>query len=265
MNKRVRAIATVGATAVMTGALTVGSGACGGSEPPPKAPTKEAAEPETESGRDDDGLPPGASVMAEIGGLPPEGVQNTFMQAEKKLSKCFFTGVKRVAFMGGSVKFFVKVDGGGKFMHAHLEQSDLGDRKTEQCLLDVLIAYTWPTPVGGKVGVATFSMSFEHAEDITPPVNWPESRVTEALADVREPLEECKMGLPGKFTATVYIRKGERVLKDKDPQEVGVALTASATPPDEASEMAVDCIVKVLTEATYPSPGSSNAKVIFKL
>ena len=81
--------------------------------------------------------------------------------------------------------------------------------------------------------------------------------------------------MEGKFIATVYVKK-ELVAPTEDeqkaaggeeasPREIGKALTASATPPHEAGEMAVDCIAGVLKKATYPSPGDTPAKVMFEL
>ncbi len=218
----------------------------------------------------DDG-PREFKTTAEVGGLPPEGVAATFDRASDKLGKCFHRGVARVEFIGGAVKFWVKVDSKGKFMHAHLEHSDLGDRKTEQCLLDQLMSYTWPTPVGGTVGVATFSMSFEPSPDAVVPEPWPESRVADSLAALREPLDECKSGMPGTFKAIVFVRRD--VVEDppeKDggapvARDVGRTITASATPPEEAAEMAVDCLVDVLTKAEWPPPGTRPAKLQLSL
>jgi hypothetical protein len=256
-------------------ALTVSLLGCGGADRKPSAaPATPAADPPQEPTSDERAGADVPTVSAEIGGLPPEGVAKTFRKAEDKIFKCFSAGVERVPFMGGAVRFWVKVDGRGKFLHAHLERSDLGDRATEQCLLDVLMGYKWPLPVGGEVGVATFEMSFEHAPDIQPPLPWAEDKVAQVVEALAEPLEECKFGLPGEFTATVYVKREARAAAEgsgasagaeAEAQNVGRAITASATPPDEAGEMAIDCIAKVLREATYPDPGEQPVKVSFKL
>jgi hypothetical protein len=257
-------------------AVSAGASSCGGSQPAPT--TSRAASQQAEASQSDhsdkqDG-PAEPIVVAEVGGLPPEGVARTFRKAQPKIFDCFKAGVQRVPFMAGAVRFWVKVDLQGKFMHAHLERSDLGDRATEQCLLDVLMGYRWPTPVGGKVGVATFEMSFEHAPDIQPPAQWPADKVAAVVESIRAQVEECRFGVPGEFTATVYVKRElleptdgnhEGEVDAEREREVGRALAASATPPDEAGEMAVDCIVGVLQEARYPSPGEAPAKVTFKL
>ena len=256
------------ALALALGALALSLG-CGGSQPAPEAPRRSAA-PQEDEGRGlaserfkDDEAATGTKVTAQVGGLPPEGVANTFNQASEKLARCFKKGLKRVEFMGGAVKFFVKVDTNGKFMHAHLERSDLGDRKTEQCLLDVLIKYKWPTPVGGTVGVATFSMSFEPSPDAAVPADWSIDKVSDVIAAHEEQIDDCKSGIPGDFNATVYVRRGDPGDDDEEPK--GVALAASVTPPDEAGEMVVDCLVTMLMKAAYPDPGAGPAKAAFKL
>jgi hypothetical protein len=272
MSRRERA-GTVSARAACA-ALLLGP-ACAGSEPAPRSARAAAVEPARGSSaaqrHDSGGGDDGPTVTAEIGGLPPEGVAATFQQAEGKIFACFQRGLERVSFLGGSVRFFVKVDLKGKFMHAHLEKSDLGDRATEQCLLDVLMGYRWPTPVGGKVGVATFEMSFDHAPDVRPPLAWEPDRVADTLAEHAQEIEECRSGVEGPFIATVYVQS--QIEKQAAPEAKGApaelafgrALTASATPPDEAGEMAVDCIVGVLKQARYPAPGSAPVKVVFRL
>ena len=55
------------------------------------------------------------------------------------------------------------------------------------------------------------------------------------------------------MTATVYV----------DPD--GGALTAGVASSDDSGEEAADCVVGVLKDAKYPSPGSWPAKVTFEL
>ena len=244
---------------VLLAALSLLIGGCGGAQPEPHASGPAASAPD---GPVRGARPKGSGessepkVTAAVGGLPPEGVAETFQRAQDKLERCFLRGLGRVDMIGGAVKFWVKVDLKGKFMHAHLEQSDLGDRTTEQCLLDQLMAQRWPTPVGGKVGIATFSMSFEAASDVVVPERWPAEKASEVLRALAEPIDECKSGLPGDFTATVYVKRNDAT---------GVTITASATPPDEAGEMAVDCLVGVLQKATWPAPVDKPAKIVFKM
>jgi hypothetical protein len=219
--------------------------ACGGSEPAPKAP-----EPTTES---DEKAPSRVSMSAEIGGLSEEKVDKTFQSALSDFQRCLDDGAKRVEFLGGSVSFFIKIDERGKVDHAHLEKSTIGDRDTEKCLLDSLKHKRWPKPIGGEHGLARKSFDFDPPNDVRAPTSWDGDRVSEAVAKLSRKLAACKNGDNGTFEATVYVATD------------GSVLAAGVTPPDEAGESDVDCLVGALKGASLPSPGSWPAKVTFSL
>jgi hypothetical protein len=219
--------------------------ACGGSEPAPKPP-----EPTTDSNAD---APSPVSMSAEIGGLNEEKVDKTFQSALSDFQRCLDDGAKRVEFLGGSVSFFIKIDERGKIDHAHLEKSTIGDRDTEKCLLDSLRHKHWPKPVGGLHGLARKSFDFDPPNDVRAPTSWDGDRVTEAVAKLSRKLSVCKKGDSGTFEATVYVGTD------------GSVMAAGVTPPDEAGESDVDCLVSTLKGASLPSPGSWPAKVTFSL
>ncbi len=219
--------------------------ACGGSEPAPKEP-----EPTTESSED---APSPVSVSAEIGGLSEEKVDKTFQSALTDFQSCLDDGAKRVEFLGGSVSFFIKIDVHGKVDHAHLEKSTIGDRETEKCLLDTLRHKRWPKPVGGLHGLARKSFDFDPPNDVRAPTSWDGDRVSDAVGKLSHKLSTCKKGSSGSFEATMYVGTD------------GTVLAAGVTPPDEAGESDVDCLVGALKGAAMPSPGSWPAKVTFTL
>jgi hypothetical protein len=219
--------------------------ACGGSEPAAKAP-----EPVAEA---DDDRPSPVSMSAEIGGLNEEKVDKTFQGALPDFQRCLDDGSKRVEFLGGSVSFFVKIDVHGKADQAYLEKSTLGDRETEKCLLDSLRDKRWPKPVGGMHGLARKSFDFDPPNDVRAPTDWSRERVSEAVSRLSRKVSACKKGDRGAFEATVYVATD------------GTVLAAGVTPPDEAGESDVDCLVDALKGATLPSPGSWPAKVTFSL
>ena len=219
--------------------------ACGGSEPAPKAP-----EPTTET---NDKAPNTVAMSAEIGGLSEEKVDKTFQSALSDFQRCLDDGAKRVEFLGGSVSFFIKIDEHGKVDHAHLEKSTIGDRDTEKCLLDSLRHKRWPKPVGGVHGLARKSFDFDPPNDVRAPTSWDGDRVSEGIAKLSHKLAACKNGSSGAFEATVYVAID------------GSVLAAGVTPPDEAGESDVDCLVSALKGAALPSPGSWPAKVTFSL
>ncbi len=221
--------------------------ACGGGETNPKTAV------DVPGARDDEGDSAPLDVTAEIGALDQDKVDQVFSASIKGLQGCLNQGARRVEFIGGAVAFFVKVDTSGQLVHAHVEQSTLGDRETEKCMLGVLRAKSWPAAVGGEVGYARKSFDFDPPNDVRPPTEWESDRVSESLDDKSALIAECKNGASGSFTATMYVST------EGEPLAVGI------TPPDESGEASVDCLVEIVKSTTYPKPGSWPAKVTFSL
>jgi hypothetical protein len=227
--------------------LLVFGSACGGSEPPARTVADERDAPTNERGASS------LAVSSEIGALDEDKVTRAFDASLKELQRCLDRGARRVEFIGGAVSFYVKVDGGGALAHTHVEESSLGDRETEKCMLDVLRKKKWPAPVGGETGYARKSFEFDPPNDVRPPTDWSGDRVAKTLDDKSNEIAKCKNGSNGSFTATMYVSTS------------GQPLAVGITPPDEGGEAAVDCLVDVLKSASYPKPGSWPAKVTFSL
>ena len=222
--------------------------ACGGS-----APTSKMADEAPETDASDGERKSGIRMSSELGGLNEAKVNETFESSIRELQGCLSRGANRIEFLGGAVSFFLEVDEAGQVSQAYLEQSSLGDRKTEKCMLGALKTKSWPKPVGGKVGHARKSFDFDPPNDVRPPTEWGSENVEKALAEKASAIDECKDGSRGTFTATMYVDT------EGNPIAVGV------TPPDADGERAVDCLVDVLKQSQYPSPGSWPAKVTFSL
>jgi len=219
--------------------------ACGGNEPVAESP-----EPVTHRRHE---RPSQITASSEIGGLSEEDVDKTFRSALAGIQHCLDDGSKRVEFLGGSVSFFVKIDEHGRVDHAHLEKSTMGDRDTEKCMLDRLREKRWPKPVGGLHGLARKSFDFDPPNDVRPPTSWDGDHVSGTVSKLSRKLSACKQGARGTFEATLYVGTD------------GSVLAAGVTPPDEAGEADVDCLVDALKGASLPSPGSWPAKVTFSL
>ncbi|HMJ15725.1 MAG TPA: AgmX/PglI C-terminal domain-containing protein [Polyangiaceae bacterium] len=229
----------------ITGLITA---ACGGSETPARS-ADDAADANAGSRGSNEGM----SASAEIGALDEAAVDRTFRKTLSGLEGCLHAGARRVEFIGGQVSFYIEVDSSGSLSHARLEESTLGDRETEKCMLGVLRGKRWPKPVGGDIGYARKSFDFDPPNDVRPPTEWESERLSEALEKLGPELEECKQGASGRFKATLY------VATDGTPLSVGV------TPPDATGEGALDCLADALKNTSYPSPGSWPAKVSFEL
>jgi len=202
---------------------------------------------------DEDAHLRGVRTSSEVGGMNEEKVDSTFKSSLGALERCLNQGSSRVEFLGGSVHFYLKIDATGRIAHAHVEQSTLGDRATERCMLDALRGKTWPKPVGGDVGLARKSFDFDPPSDVRPPTDWDESEVRETVEKLHGKFKDCKRGRLRGFSATAYVAAD------------GAVLGASVTPPDEEGEEYVDCLTEVILGATFPSPGSWAAKVSFSL
>jgi hypothetical protein len=220
--------------------------ACGGGEPPARSA---ADEPAPRAHREGSSL----DVSGEIGALDEDKVTKAFASSLRELQRCLERGADRVEFIGGSVSFYVKVDVRGTLAHTHVEESSLGDRETEKCMLDVLRKKKWPAPVGGEAGYARKSFDFDPPKDVRPPTDWPSDNISKTLDDKSADIARCKNGSNGSFTATMYVSTSGQ------PMAVGI------TPPDESGEAAVDCLVEVMKSASFPKPGSWPAKVTFSL
>lgn len=234
------------ALAAIACAAAACAAACGGAETPPaQSPGAGPGESSHRPARS------GMTAESEIGALDPDRVNRIFSDSLGHLQQCLHSGASRVEFLGGQIAFFIKVGADGRLLHAHAEQSTLGDRETEKCMLDALKSRRWPPPEGGHVGLAQTSFDFDMPNDVRPPTPWDGSEIGEAVGALSAELNQCKQGTPGAFVATMYV------------DTEGTALAVGIAPPSEEGEPAVDCLAEVLKSATYPSPGSWPAKVTF--
>ena len=217
--------------------------ACGGGEPPPQAP--EPA-PEPQAAR-----PVPLKMKSELGEVDPSAVTRTFHTLDDRFDACQKRGLGRVEVLAGKLQFFLRIGEDGSARWAYLEQTDLGDRATEKCLLDAVMAARWPKPDGGD---AEARYTMELPPQGRPATDWSADRVAAALGKAGEAIDQCKGGAGGAFKATVYVGPGGKVLS------AGVAASSK----EGAGK--VDCLASALERMKgLPSPGSWPAKVTFSL
>ena len=216
---------------------------CGG-EPPAKEPepTHEAEQHEVK---------PALKTRSELGSVDPGAVQGAFHKLGDRFMDCQKRGLDRVEVLAGDAKFFLRIGEDGSAKWAYLESgSDVGDRDTEKCLIDVVMGARWPKPDGGD---AEARYSIELPAQGRPASDWSSDKVAGTLGKHGDEIDRCKGG-GGSFHATMYVGPGGRVLS------AGV-ITASKDGDDKAR-----CLVKVLQSMKgLPSPGSWPAKVSFGL
>jgi hypothetical protein len=215
--------------------------ACGG-EPPPKAPP-----PVQEESHE---VKPQLKMKSELGSVDPDAVTRAFHRLDDAFSSCQQQGLSRVEVLAGSLKFFLRIADDGSARWTYLEDSDLGDRDTEKCLLDAVMGAHWPKPDGGD---AEARYTLELQAQGRPATDWSSDKVAAALGKAGNALDQCTSGASG-FKGTLYVGPGGRVLA------AGVAVPSK----DGASK--ADCVAKVLGKLKgLPSPGSWPAKVTFGL
>ncbi len=224
--------------------LVLGAVACGSSEPPPRAPEP----PRTH----EKAVPLVAKASQELGSVDPTAVKRAFGALDDKYLECQKRAVDRVDVVAGSVKFFLRIgsDGGAKW--AYLEESEVGDRDTEKCMIEAVLAARWPKPDAGDAEVR-YSMELP-LRATRPPSDWAPEKVAGAVERAGAAIDKCKGGQGTAFRATMYVGAGGKVLS------AGVA-TSNKDGEDKA-----DCIARALVKMKgLPSPGSWPAKVTFPL
>ncbi len=219
------------------------SAACGG------AKQEEAKQPEYVVEADNE--PEQLEVMQDYGGMNEEKVARVFKRIQGDLAQCMLDGQKRVEFLGGSVGFYMEVDLTGRAKSAHVEQSNLGDYETEQCMLEVLRAQKWPKPVGGKLGkINSSGWTFDPPEGVRPPVQWDSDNAEKAIEHANEEMASCGGG--GPFNITAYVATN------------GSVLSAGVAHSDDAGDKTAACLVEAIKHAKFGSPGSWPAKLTFR-
>jgi hypothetical protein len=217
---------------------------CGG--PSTNVETKTAEGP-SDSGKSA-ALP---SMESEIGGLDESKVQAAFQRTLSKLTACFSEGTRRVPFLGGEVRFALRIGKDGSARVAYLKDSTLGDRDTESCMLGAVRAASWPSPVGGKEGLAEGGFNFDPSADERPPVELPPDKLGKELRKAEQAVERCRKDAgAGPLKVTMYI--------DTDGKPLSVGISSS----DDKGEGAAGCVIDAIRGLKFSSPGSYAGKVV---
>jgi hypothetical protein len=213
--------------------------------PPPQALEQEAKPESKPQG-------PAIQVSSELGTVDPAVVKRAFSSHSAEFEKCQAKGLEHLEVLAGGVKFFLRIGHDGSAKYAYLSESDLGDRDTEKCLLDVVMRASWPQPQGGGEAEATYSMDLPLQGRA--PNDWAVDKVTHALGSVGSAADRCKGGVGGTFHVTMYVGEGGKVL------------AAGIAAPSKDGEEKSDCIVKAVKGMHgLPTPGTWPAKVTFGL
>jgi hypothetical protein len=224
-------------------AMAIGANAvaCGPAPQPVEPPRTEAAQR---------GSRTIMSIESEIGALDEAKVEATFKRVQPALMDCFGKGSRALPYLSGDVRFAIRVNKQGEAVQVHVKDSTLGDRSTEECMLDILKTTKWPLPQGGHEGLAENGFTFEPGNDERPPVDLTEDSLGKALRKEQAVLSRCRSEAgSGPIKATLYI------------DTTGKPVSVGASSEDERGEKAIACVVSALREIIFPSPGSYAGKV----
>ncbi len=205
--------------------------------------------------------PPPIQASQELGSIDEVATNRAFDGLQNQFLECQKQGMQRVEFLAGDAKFFIRVGADGAAKWAYLEDSTIGDRATEKCVLQVVTSAHWPKPDGGEAEVQK-SISFD-VGDARPAVPWRSDKVSSVLATESSDAMQCKGKIRGVFKVTVYVEAGEAEHKKKHAH--GKVLAVGVAPPSRDGEAKVDCIVDAVKDWKMPSPGGWAAKVTFSL
>lgn len=191
-------------------------------------------------------------MKSELGEIDPVALKRTFQTLDDKFMECAKREIERVEVLSGSVKFFVRIAEDGSAKWAYLEESAVGDRAVEKCLVQTVLGAQYPKPDGGEAE-ARYGIELP-LQSTRPPNEWGAEKVSQALAKHADAIGRCKTSASSGLQATMYVGPGGKVLA------AGIA-GAGKDGDDEA-----DCLVEVLEKMKgLPSPGSWPAKVSFAL
>jgi hypothetical protein len=217
--------------------------ACGGPAEPAVTPSTGGQGPSRPKG-------PALDMSAEIGALDEQAVEAKFAKLRPGMLECLDKARARVPFIGGDLRVALRVASDGSVRWAYLKDSTLGDRKTEACVLSKVQSATWPTPIGGREGLAESGFTVDPSSDERPPVAWSPSSLGKATGSMKSAVATCRKAVgTGAVKVTAYV--------DTDGKVLAVGVSGL----DEKVEGAADCIVGAVMNLSFPSPGSYAAKV----
>jgi hypothetical protein len=190
------------------------------------------------------------SVSGLRGTLSQHEIQNALEPRMPKFSRCVQRRAGEVEWVAGSMEFQFRVALDGRVAQVYPSQSNMGDRETERCMLEVAQGTRFPPPHGGE---AEFSWSLEVPldPDLREPVAWTAVEAGEVLAQALPVLKEQCPGGPYRVTTFVDTE--------------GKVVAAGVATPEEASAGQLDCVVQQVQGLSFASPGSYAAKLRFEV
>jgi hypothetical protein len=225
--------------------------ACGGSTTAAAPPTP----PDDGVANANSHVPPMPQVSQELGSIDQRQVEVTFDHLQGKIQGCFKAGLGRIEYLDGDVSVFLRVGQDGRVKYGYFEDSTVGDRDTEKCLLNVLQSTDWPKPQGGEAEVRN-KFGFDAPADVRAPTAWNSDKIAAVVGKASDAIAKCKGDVSGTFKGAAYVQP--------DGKHGKVQAAGMASPSKDGVDK-IDCLLGVVQGLELPSPGSYAAKVSFAL
>ena len=196
----------------------------------------------------------GMAIEGILGTISDASVRSAMNANMDRFGDCFVNRYDAIPVLGGDAQLSFRIRQDGRVRWVHLTSSDVGDRETERCLLDVARRMRFsPGPTNGEAEVQE-TLGLETPDDVRPPLAWTTRNVASAIRSGRGTLSSC--GAEGEnLSVPAYIDPGGEV----------VAVGASIEPADPSvdSAAAMDCVAQAVAGWRFPNPGSYTAKATF--
>jgi hypothetical protein len=232
--------------------LTLAIGACGGESEPVESPNR--AQESTRGGEAPAERQHAVQIEGLMGTISADMVERGIEPRMGRFLRCFQERYGSLEVLGGRFEMAFRIHTDGSVRWVYPSDSTIGDRETERCLLHVASGIRFHRPRGGEAEFS-YPLSLDTAEDVRPPLNWDEARVSGALNEGGPGLlSSCRpAGSRATYRITAYIMPGGRVQ------------AAGAATDDAEAVDSLDCVAQAVRGWSMPDPGSYPAKVHFEL
>ena len=217
---------------------------CGSESEVETTETTEDTTGSEETVRRDDGV----QIQGLMGTIDADEVRMTIEPKLTRFMRCFSRRYNDIEILGGHIHMNFRVDVEGNVLWVFPNESTIGDRETERCLVETAAAIRFPRPRGGEAEFG-YPLDLDPPEDVRPPVAWGESSISDVLEANRGSLRECGSG----YSVTMYIGPG------------GEVMAAGAAADERTGAENLDCVTDAVSQWEMPDPGSYPAKVSFSI
>lgn len=194
----------------------------------------------------------GMSIEGQLGSISQAELTRVLRPATDQFAACYNDRLAERSYLSGRIELKIRIGTDGAPRWVIPLHSTIGDRPTEQCMIERAMALRFPRPCGGETETV-YPLEFEGGDDSRPATPWDSERIRPAIEQHRSALQRCTAGARGPFEVTLYA--GPR----------GVVGSVGVAVPNETAAAAVDCIVREVSSWRLPDPGSWYAKASFRL